>query len=110
MRQKYGTFTKEQIRGTKERLRKSIFFLLLCVDPETKNEYTYINIEKTFDNVLYRITGLSSLLNHPIEVVLTMCLLEYARYELSSPYFDFATYRKLILDAGAEIMKIREVD
>ena len=45
---KYGTFTDSQIALTKTEIRKQIFFLLLCADPKTKDEYEYVNLNEAF--------------------------------------------------------------
>lgn len=110
MKHLYGDFSNNQIAQTIKSLRGTIFFLLLCVDPKTSDEYKDVNINKCFTGLLYKIGGLNKLLFEPIEVVTTMSLLQAAFEELNSPNFDFSTYRKLILDAGAEIEKLREED
>lgn len=110
IRNRYGRFSSEQIAETKKSLRKSIYFLLLCVDPKTKYEYEDIDVNKTFDNVLFKISGLNNLLFYPPEIVTIMSLLSRANMEYNSSEMDFTVYRKLILDAGAEVLKIRESD
>ena len=49
------------------------------------------------------------LMNQP-EIVTTMSLLQAALTEFNKENFDFHVYRKLILDAGAEIYKLKEGD
>lgn len=110
MKHKYGEFTNTQVNKTKGLLRKDIFFLLLCVDPKTKQEYEDINVNKTFRNILNKIGGMNELLFCPPEIVTTLSLLERAFIEYNNPDFDFYVYRKLILDAGSEIMKVKEGD
>lgn len=110
MKHKYGEFTQSQIQSAKILLRKDIFFLLLCVDPKTKQEYEYININKTFTNLMYKIGGMNSLLYEPPELVTILSLLQRAYVEYNSPDFNFSIYRKLILDAGSEVLNIKEVD
>lgn len=110
MQHKYGEFSTEQIRLTKEQIRKKIFFLLLYVDPKTQSKFTDINVDSAFFNLLSELGGLNSILRKPQELVLVISLLEAAWMEYNDPSFSFKTYRKLILDAGAETMKIREVD
>ena len=53
MEYKYGDFTDEQFTNALLKIRKKIFFLLLYVDPKTKEEYTRIDINGAFDNLLY---------------------------------------------------------
>ena len=110
MKHKYGwDFTKEQISDAKTDIRGKIFFLLLCVDPKTKSEYQNIDVETAFDSLLRNLDGYNKLFDCPVEVVRTMCLLEAALNEYKKPDFQFSIYRKLILDAGSEVLKIKEV-
>ena len=110
MKHLYGEFSKNQILQTKKSLRGTIFFLLLCVDPKTSWEYTDVDVNKCFMSLLYKMGGLNKLLFEPVEIVTAMSLLQAAFDELNKPEFDFGIYRKLILDAGAEIEKLREED
>lgn len=91
-------------------LRKDIFFLLLCVDSKTKQEYKFIDVNKTFENLLYKIGGLNTLLFCQPEIVTVLSLLQEAYTEYLNPEFNFRVYRKLILDAGAAVLNIKEVD
>ena len=105
MKHKYGTFSHEQIAFVKKDLRKSIFFL----DPNTKDEFQSVDIHAAFHGLLYRIGGLNSVLNEPVELVDVISLLEAAQMRLSVEPFDFQVYRKLILDAGAKVLDLQEV-
>ncbi len=104
----YGAFKTEQVKDTKEALRKQIFFLLLLADPATKGQYPDVDIKRAFDNLMYRIDGFNSLLSYPTEIVDILSILEEARKKLEETEFDFDTYRKLILDAGARVNTIKE--
>ena len=105
---KYGKFTDMQISEIKEILRKRIFFLLLVAeDLEAKNKFPEVDLEQANTTLLWRISGLNELLGAPIELVTVLSLLEEAKNTIK-PDFDFAKYRKLILDAGAEVMKIAD--
>lgn len=108
MKHMYGEFTTNQISKTKKSLRGSIFFLLLCVDPKTSEDYKDVDVNKCFEGLLLKIGGLNDLLFCPLELVTTLSLLKAAMNEFNSPEFNFSIYRKLILDAGAEVDKIRE--
>ena len=108
MKHLYGEFTTNQIAEIKKSLRGSIFFLLLCVDPETSKEYKDIDVNKCFKGLLMKMGGLNELLLCPVELVNTMSLLQAAMIEFNNPNFQFKIYRKLILDAGVEVEKIRE--
>lgn len=105
----YGEFTQDQIARTKKSLRGSIFFLLLCVDNKTSDEYKDVDVNKCFKGLLLKIGGLNQLLMNQPELVTVMSLLQAAMNEYNSPKFRFKTYRKLILDAGAEVEKLKEV-
>ena len=109
MKHLYGEFTEEQIVQIKKSLRGSIFFLLLCVDKNTASEYKNIDVNKSFEGLLLKIGGLNELLMCPPELVTVLSLLQSAMTEYNNPEFDFQTYRKLILDAGAEVEKLKEV-
>ena len=114
MKYKYGEYNNNQFEHIKKWIQKQIFFLLICVDPETKEEHKNINIEQAFESLLTEIGGLNSLLSYPNEIVHISNLLEAARLELNSPEFsllDFkhSKFRKLILDAGAKVNNIKEV-
>ena len=110
MKAKYGTCSPKQISSIKQSIRKSIFFLLLYVDPNTKQEYPNIDVADAFRSLQYRLNGLNSILLEPPELIETMSLLETAWNEYESEDFDYSRYRKLILDAGAQIMRVKEVD
>ena len=60
--------------------------------------------------ILAKIGGLNELLLKQPEIVTTMSLLQAALMEFNNPDFNFSVYRKLILDAGSEINKLREED
>jgi len=106
---KYGEFDSNQIEQTKKYMRKQIYFLLLYVDPNTKDEYPNVNVESAFNNILTKISGMNELLFYPAEIVVVLSLLEQALIEFKNPDFSFSVYRKLILDAGNEVLKIKEV-
>lgn len=109
VKHKYGAFKTKQVREIKETMRKQIFFLLLLADPKTKGQYPDVDIKRAFDNFMYKINGFNSLLSYPAEIVEIFSILESAREELDKPEFDFDKYRKLVLDAGAQVSKIKEV-
>lgn len=110
---KYGEFADMQISEIKEILRKRIFFLLLVAEDYKINNggnYPEINLTQANTTLLWRISGLNDLLGEPLELVTVLSLLEEAKNtipeDLDFATFNYAKYRKLILDAGAEIMKI----
>lgn len=106
---KYGEFADKQISEIKEILRKRIFFLLLVAEDETKlgkTKFPEINLEQANTTILWRISGLNELLGNPTELVTVLSLLEEAKRIINDETFNYEKYRKLILDAGAEVMKI----
>ena len=109
MKHKYGNFTEEQMLSTKKSIRKQIFFLLLCADPKTKDNYTHVDVSEAFKGLLYKLDGLNSVLGEPQELVDTISLLEEALIKYNEPKFNFQTYRRLVLNAGSLIDDIREV-
>ena len=109
MTHKYGEYTEFQVGEFKKRIRKTIFLLLLSVDPKTASQFKHANIKKVFSGLLYELGGASDVFFEPAEIVEAVNLLERARQELFSAEYDFKVYRKLILDAGACIDRIKEV-
>jgi hypothetical protein len=109
MKHLYGDFTQNQIAQTKKSLRGSIFFLLLCVDNKTAHEYKDVDVNKCFNGLLLKLGGMNEILMFPPELVTVISLLQAAMNEYNNPEFNFRTYRKLILDAGAEVDNLKEV-
>lgn len=110
MKHKYGNFTKLQMSSTKKSIRKQIFFLLLCADPKTKDNYAHVDVSEAFKGLLYKLDGLNSVLGEPQELVDIISLLEEASIKYNEPEFNFKTYRRLVLNAGSLIDTIKEVD
>ena len=109
MNYKYGVYTSGQITELKKNIRRQIYFLLLIVDPKTREDYKNIDVNNAFANTMVYFAGLNDLLNNPPEIVRVMGLLEAALIEFNSNNFCYKNYRKLILDAGSEVLKIKEV-
>ncbi len=110
MEHRYGYFSKDQIQLTTKKLQKSIFFLLMLCDPKTNNEFSGVDVNKAFDDLLFKLGGLNHVLFYPPEIVTVISLLEATKREYNSYAFDFSICRKLLLDAGAEIVKIGGAD
>lgn len=107
VKHKYGEFADMQISEAKEYIRKRIFFLLLVAeDLGTREKFPDIDLSQAHESVMWRISGLNELLLEPPCLVHALSLLEEAKNNLIKDEFDFRKYRKLILDAGAEISKI----
>ena len=104
---KYGFYPESQFSEVKKYLRKQIFYLLLYVDPKTKVDYPDVNVPQAIIGLQYKFKGLNSILLESPSVINVMSMLEAALLEFQSDNdFDFYTYRKLILDAGNEVLKI----
>lgn len=106
---RYGNFTQDQIAETKEKMRKQIFFLLLIADPVNAEEYDNVDINEAIESLLKEFGGLNDLLNYPQELVDVLALISAAKLEYNSPNYNWRRYRKLILDAGNKVLKIKEV-
>ena len=106
MKHMYGNFSHEQMENYKVKLHKDLFWLLIYKDPKTKKEFANVDFDKYFDGIMRRINGLNELLFRPTEIVTIMCLLEAALIETRKEDFDYLAYRKLVLDAHAQIDKI----
>jgi len=105
---KYGEFADKQFSDAKAYIRKKIFFLLLVAEDLDKREkFPTVDLGQAHTNVMYKLSGLNSILGEPREMVTVLSSLEEAN-NLIKHEFDFKLYRKLILEAGAEIDKICE--
>ena len=105
---KYGECPVEQIQSLKTQMRKRIFFLLLCVDKETREKYQDVDVVSAIENLIVEFNGLNELLEYPPELLRVMSLLLAAKQEFTKEDFSYAEYRRLILGAGAEVLKIKE--
>lgn len=107
MQYKYGHFKDTQFEGHKKSLKKAIFWLLLYKDPKTKDDYPNLDFDKYFDGLMRRIDGLNHLLSYPTEIITLLSTLQAAKLEADKDNFNFKIYRKLILDAGSLVDKIK---
>ena len=108
---KYGDFSGLQVSEIKQKMRKQIFFLLVIVDPQTSKEYKDVDVNAAIENALQVYGSLNDLLGYPKEMVEVMVLLNAAHmeYQKGEKDFNWKVYRKLILDAGSAVSKIKEV-
>ena len=88
MNYKYGTLPQSQIHEEKIRLQGAIYKLL----PYKEDNYELL--DKYFQALLQRISGLNSLFMEQPKIITLMSILESARYET-----DFLMYRRDILEA-----------
>lgn len=109
IRYTYGDFTGLQIKEVKAKMRKQIFFLLCIVDPNTSKNYS-VDAGAAIENVLKTYGSLNDLLGYPEGMVEVMVMLNAAfqEYQKGSE-MNWKVYRKLILDAGDAVSKIKEV-
>lgn len=96
---KYGALPSTQIHEEKIRLQGAIYKLL----PYKEDGYELL--DKYFESLLQRVSGLNNLFMQQPKVITLMSILEHARYET-----DFTKYRKDILDACALVNEIKECD
>lgn len=105
---KYGEFADKQLFETKAILRKKIYFLLLVAEDKEHSQFPDVSLLEAHTSLLWLISGLNELLGEPQEVVTVLSLLEEAKNMINDTNFNFAKYRKLILDAGAKVQNIPE--
>ena len=104
---KYSSITPKQVDELKNKVCRQIFFLLLLVDPKTKDKYTHVDVEEAIENLLYELNGMNEILQHPLNIIVAMSYLESALSEYrKNEQLNFARYRKLVLDAGARIKEV----
>lgn len=108
MTYKYGEYSIDQIKMTKDYIRKQIFFLLLIADPNESYKYENVDVNAAIEGLLYKLGGLNKLLGEPLELVKIMSLIKAAETEYNNPDFQFSVYRRFVLDAGSEVLKIKE--
>lgn len=101
-----AVFTEKQIEAEKEMLRKKIFFALLIVDPNTKDNYPDVDVDATFADLQDTIAGVNEVFGNPIEIIDVAAKIAMALKEFHKPDFEYKKYRKFILDAGNTVMKI----
>lgn len=111
---KYGCFPDSQMTELKTQMRKKIFYLLLCADEnfedeDFKSRNSNVNIPDAIEELLIEFYGLNELLSYPPELIRIMSILVSAKDECLKDNFNFKRYRKLILSAGAEVLKIKGV-
>ena len=102
----YGDFGSEQLIAYREKLHKKLFWLLLYKDPQTKDEYAYVDFEKYFVALMQELDGLNDVLLEPPELVELMSLLQAAYNESTRQNFNYRVYRKFVLDAHTVLDKL----
>lgn len=103
----FGEFKEEQMEEYKKKLHDKMYFLLLYVDPKTKDTFDEKpNVDKYFHFLLCELDGLNRLFDYPKEVVEMMSILRHAKQMLKWDNFYYPYYRKLVLDAHSLIDKM----
>lgn len=97
----YGEFSDKQIELNAESMHNAIHKLLLYKDDKIMGLIFDSNEQflHYFKNLLYRFGGFNSLLGEPEQMVALMSTLQAAYDEVKKDRFNFAVYRRLILDA-----------
>ena len=107
---KYGSFDISQFNKYKERMKKKIFWLIIYTDSKTNEQYQDVDVVAYHKHIMKQISGLNSLLLQSSKIVDILCALETALSILEKEEFDFQSYRKLVLDAGAMMDRLKAGD
>ena len=110
VKHRYGVFDESQFSEYKKRMQKKIFWLIIYTDPKTREPYKDVDVVSYHKNIMEQISGLNSLMFHPSGVVDILCALESALSILEQDEFNFQGYRKLVLDAGAMMDRLKVGD
>lgn len=106
----YGNFSDKQIELNAVSMHNAIHKLLLYKDKNVSG--LIFNTDEQFyhyfRNLLYRFGGFNTLLGEPIQMVSLMSTLQAAYNEAEKNDFNFAVYRRLILDAHGYITSMFE--
>ena len=108
----YGKFSEEQIIETAQRMHSEVNKLLLYKD--TKIFDRVFNSDEDFEiyfsNLLFRFSGLDTLLGKPETMVRLLSVLQAAYNEAFSDTFNYKIFRRAILDAHSLIKSMFEED
>lgn len=111
VKHKYGCFDFEQFEKYKSIMQKKIFWLILYTDKKTNYQYKNVDVSLYHKNLMEQIAGLNSLLFYPTDIIEILSTLEAALIVLETKEgFDFSKYRKLVLDAGAAMKRLKVGD
>ena len=101
----YGEFTEKQISEAVHAMHNDIHRLLLYKDKRV-TEHIFDDDEAFlifFENVLFKLGGTKTLFNNNGYMVILMATLQAAYDEVTSDHFDYATFRRAILDSHGYI-------
>ena len=99
MKSKYGMFTVNELAEYKDKLHNKLFWLLLYKDPQTKDDFTYVDFDSYFVALMKELNGLNEVLIDPHGLVEMISILEAAYMESKKDSFNYKVYRKFVLDA-----------
>jgi hypothetical protein len=71
----------------------------LLKDPETKDNYSNVNFNQYYYNLMKKIDGLNSLLFYPVQIVEIMANLEAAFLETKKENYNYRNYRHFVRNA-----------
>lgn len=91
----YGNFTDEQMEKTRKQMHSLVHWLLIYKE----ENYDAEKLDQYFKTVLMRFGGLNELLCSPEALVELMSNIQAAQTMVKADNFQFADYRKLILDS-----------
>lgn len=101
----YGNFTDIQIKENAKLMHNEIHKLLLYKDNKVTEKI--FNSDEEFNNyfinILYRFGGLNELLGEPNYMVSLMSTLKAAYDEATSDNYNYANFRRMILDSHGYI-------
>lgn len=103
---KYGDLNEEQLDRYREKLHKKLFWLLLYKDPETKDDFEYVDFDSYFSTLMRELNGLNALLLYPAGLPELLSVLQAAYDESTKQLFNYRVYRKLVLDSHALLDRI----
>lgn len=101
MNYKYGEFSSEQLNQLIMDIHKKIHRLLFLKESNSDCLYDCIM------DLIYEVSGLSSLFNDSKEFVELIVLLENIKLEVLNCDFEFKRYRKFVLDAHGLVDKLK---
>lgn len=101
---KYGNFPQTQISKHKDEMRTDIIKLLYM------KEECCPTLDKYFESILWRFSGYNDIFNHQPVMINIISVLEEAKTEAFKTDYSHKKYRKLILDASALVLKLKESD
>lgn len=105
----YGNISDKQLAEYKKKLHSKMFWLLLYKDPKSTEQYSYVDYDQYFNNLMREINGFADIIDQHAGMLELMSLLQAAYNETKNSPFDYHTYRKFILDAHNLLDEIMEV-